>query len=295
VVAILPAFQVRSTAHKGQAMFAMRTIAAGEVIIREKPLIVMPNKIYDLKDMDKLETWMDKIVNKLPSGDREEFYKLSDCRNPLDPSALGIFFTNDMNYDGDAALFPIIARANHSCVPNADFITRTTLGVQDMVALRRIEFGEEILLCYLPASDEGAAPRKIRQDYMIEWYGFMCKCVACMLKGEALVANESLRQDVRRVQQAGVEGCSLLELETFFHSLWKIGVKPPYRREMARTLYQRAVLEGDGLFAARLAVEAFELEEVLEVEEEERSNGWRADLRSEIVTIGGKGYCFPRE
>ena len=80
VVAILPAFQVRSTAHKGQAMFAMRTIAAGEMIIREKPLIVMPNKIYDLKDMDKLETWMDKIVNKLPSGDREEFYKLSDCR-----------------------------------------------------------------------------------------------------------------------------------------------------------------------------------------------------------------------
>ena len=49
----------------------------------------------------------------------------------LNPSALGIFFTNDMNFNGDAALFPTIARANHSCVPNADFISRPSLGVQD--------------------------------------------------------------------------------------------------------------------------------------------------------------------
>ena len=39
-----------------------------------------------------------------------QFLSLSDCQNPLDPTYLGILYTNSMNYDGDAALFPQPAR-----------------------------------------------------------------------------------------------------------------------------------------------------------------------------------------
>ena len=75
---------------------------------------------------------MDKKINRLSSEQRRIFFELSDSRcgplYPEDKTALGIFYTNDMNFNGDAALFPVIARANHSCVPNTDFITRTESG-----------------------------------------------------------------------------------------------------------------------------------------------------------------------
>ncbi len=80
--------------------------------------------------MDRLERWLDRRVNSLSSAGREAFFSLSDCRGATEKdgeeekTALGIFFTNDMDFGGDAALFPNIARANHSCAPNADFVTR---------------------------------------------------------------------------------------------------------------------------------------------------------------------------
>ena len=44
-------------------------------------------------------------------------------------TTLGIFYTNCMNFiDESAALFPTMARSNHSCTPNSEFITRHKLG-----------------------------------------------------------------------------------------------------------------------------------------------------------------------
>ena len=78
-----------------------------------------------------------------------------------------------MNYiDEAAALFPIMSRANHSCRPNADFITRPFLEVQDLVATKLIPKGEEILISYLCAAEDGSDVRKKRQDYTEEWYGY---------------------------------------------------------------------------------------------------------------------------
>ena len=116
--------------------------------------------------------------------------------------------------DDSAALFPTMARSNHSCTPNSEFITRTKLGneknmknrkfrnviiprnvstdsyaifiqsigVQDLVATRSIKEGEEITLSYIPAADEGSDERKVRLNYLLEWYGFKCNCHTCCLK-----------------------------------------------------------------------------------------------------------------
>jgi hypothetical protein len=113
---------------------ATRNIVPGEVIVSEKPLLHMPDKVYSYKDMRDIETWLDRHINRLSSEKREGFFDLADSRTSsllngkADKSALGIFFTNDMNFGGDAGLFPVISRANHSCVPNADFLTRKRRG-----------------------------------------------------------------------------------------------------------------------------------------------------------------------
>ena len=87
-----------------------------------------------------------------------------------------------MNYRGDAALFPLISRANHSCAPNADFLTREPAGVQEIVATVDIPRGQEITLCYLPAAEQGSDVREVRRAYTREFYGFHCNCRACTLE-----------------------------------------------------------------------------------------------------------------
>ena len=56
------------------------------------------------------------------------------------------------------------------------------LGVQDLVATKRIKKGDEILISYLPANDQGSDVSEIRQQYTKEWYGFECTCQVCNLK-----------------------------------------------------------------------------------------------------------------
>ena len=109
-------------------MFAVRPMLAGDLLLRESPLLVMPDAVFSSEDPDLQEEWLDKKINRLNSDQRQIYFELSDSRCGDDKTALGIFYTNDMNFNGDAALFPTIARANHSCVPNADFVTRKELG-----------------------------------------------------------------------------------------------------------------------------------------------------------------------
>ena len=95
---------------------------------REKPLVVMPDKIFSLDDPDEIEEWLEKRLLKMPASQRQKFYDLSDSRFD-EKTTLGIFFTNDMNFiDESAALFPVMARVNHACQPNADFVCRPQIG-----------------------------------------------------------------------------------------------------------------------------------------------------------------------
>ena len=53
-------------------------------------------------------------------------------------TTLGIFYTNCMNFvDDSAALFPTMARSNHSCTPNSEFITREKLGNKHNMLYKR--------------------------------------------------------------------------------------------------------------------------------------------------------------
>ena len=56
------------------------------------------------------------------------------------------------------------------------------VAVQDLVATSTIVEGEEITLSYVPAANEGSDQRNVRIEYLIEWYGFCCKCRTCCLE-----------------------------------------------------------------------------------------------------------------
>merc|ERR1712059_236438 len=117
--------------------------------------------------MEASENWLDRAVNQLSCQQREVFMCLSDCRNPMDPSYLGRFYTNCMYYDiPSPVVCPIMARANHSCRPNAEFVDRVDLGMNELRAMYVIEAGDEVVINYLAMAEEGLDVREVRQDYL---------------------------------------------------------------------------------------------------------------------------------
>ena len=171
----------------------------------ESPFMIIPDKIFE--DHDKTETFIEKKINKMSCEDRDKFLSLSDCRNVENSGYCGRFYTNAMNYgvrispnfyfmtfetmsltysdfslQGDAALFPQMAMANHSCRPNAEFVDRTDIGQQLLVVIYVIEAGEEININYLPMEDEGTDTKEVRQEFLRRFYGFQCCCKACTLQ-----------------------------------------------------------------------------------------------------------------
>ena len=179
-----PCYEVVSIPGKGRGMIATKKLYPGDIVLSETPMIIVPDKVFN--DAERMESFLERKINKMSQEDRTRFMDMADCRtvgsDQFDEYLYsGIFYTNAMNYAGDAALCPDIARANHSCRPNAEFICRPDLGKMMLVVMYVVEPGQEININYMAMSDEGTDSRDIRQAFLRKWYGFQCLCSACTL------------------------------------------------------------------------------------------------------------------
>ncbi|XP_023321787.1 uncharacterized protein LOC111696421 isoform X2 [Eurytemora carolleeae] len=234
-------FEIINIPGKGTGMIARRRIFPGKIILAEEPLLVVTDEIF--ASTEDTEEYIYNTLNKLGAAKTQLFLELSDCRTPEDPSYVGIFYTNDMNYEGDAGLFPRMSRANHSCKANAEFISRRDLGVQRLVANYPIEQGEEITINYMPISEEGSELRDSRRAYLREWYGFQCACSECTLeddiKGSEFDENEKIREEIKELQAAGIENLDPEELETLITRLYSINGKLSYVMDLMDLIYKK--------------------------------------------------------
>nr|ACO10248.1 SET domain-containing protein 5 [Caligus rogercresseyi] len=283
----------------GKGVVARRGISAGEVIIREKPFLRISNEVFegDTRDIDDALT---EQLDAKSAADREMFFNLLDSRNSQeDKSILGIFFTNDMSYIQDsAALFPTMARVNHSCAPNADFITREHLDCQDLVATEDIRAGEEITLSYLPSKTEGTAPGKIRRAYLRLWYQFDCLCRICRMDNRKIVRNDRLRRKVKSVQSKmeddSIFSLSHEELVTLSENLNLIrGVKLPYMLGIFERILEAALEYNDIRLAAKLIARGVTMADILG--DIGFIRDWEDKRNSSLISIGGRLYLFPQE
>lgn len=241
---------IKKTHDKGLAIFAKTKVLPGRVLMVERPLIVMPDKIYYSKNLDKIGKWVDKQISKLSPEEKMCFSSLTDGGGRAGPLNLRsrTFFTNDMNYGGEAGLFPAMARSNHSCCPNADFVSRPDLDVQVLVAVAPIEAGEEVCISYLPQAEEGSDVRKIRQNYLRSFYGFRCQCDTCTMRGYMLAQNDSTRAQIREQQEdedVKLKKQSIEDLEDLIEKLHMIGGKMPYILEIHEIIYRKAIKNED--------------------------------------------------
>ncbi|KAF2636459.1 SET domain-containing protein [Massarina eburnea CBS 473.64] len=102
-----------------------------------------------------------------------------------------IFRTNAYNTGEGIALFPKIARINHSCRPNAGYYWDGNTGQRVVYASRHIAAGDEVFDSYIPL----LLPRHRRHE-RLERYGFTCSCPTCMLSGSLLSRSDRRRDDI---------------------------------------------------------------------------------------------------
>lgn len=95
-------------------------------------------------------------------------------------------------------MFPLVARINHSCAPNAANVWDLLGGGNRVIwASRDIEAGEEVLVSYAPLLRDTAARReRLRQ------YGFECECEVCG-RGGGGDTNEETEEEEGRSKSAG--------------------------------------------------------------------------------------------
>ena len=62
---------------KGQGLVAKQAFEVGDVVLRETPIVDMPQSIFDLEEPDRVERWLDRKINAMTSSQRQQFFDLS--------------------------------------------------------------------------------------------------------------------------------------------------------------------------------------------------------------------------
>jgi len=192
-------FSIVETTRSGVGMVAARNILAGDIIIREKPVIVIPPQIKSSQYTWKEKVqYLENVVSCLPEADRSKFFNLHDCKKLTGSvkSVEGIFRTNNFALGPLTAttahgVFLLASRINHSCWPSCEVVWREDSEEQEVVAIRDIEEGEELTICYLNIKDRMKTPEERRKVLLP--YGFTCSCRFCV--------EEEDTQEVRRFQE----------------------------------------------------------------------------------------------
>ena len=159
---------------EGKGMFALRDIDVGEVILKEKSLIKIPEEKYVVEDPNKpVFKEAAEFIKKEGSGsDHELFNKLVGSndsekilRNVFEPQA-GILF--------------VTAMINHSCAGNTNYEFDEDENCEIVYAIRPIKQGEEIFHSYVNLSD--FPTRQERQLELFIQKKFKCGCDLCTHK-----------------------------------------------------------------------------------------------------------------
>lgn len=285
-----PAFKIVQIPCKGTGMIATRKLYPGDMILAEKPVIIVPNDIFS--DVVKCEEeFLERKINKLSSKERELTLALTDCREMeesdyYDPNPYcGMFSTNAMHFEEDAALCPVMARANHSCRANAEFISRADLGVQRLIANYIIKEGEEITINYMAMRKEGLDVKETRQAYLRQSYGFQCACWACTIQDNELLEEETLRETIKEFQAVGEDKLDVTEIEILIANVYQISGKHSYILDLVQHLYRFAT--AGSLTRMKCAVQGFTLAVGLYGVGSKETREWksRVDLQKSVNVL----------
>ncbi|TKA32028.1 hypothetical protein B0A50_01274 [Salinomyces thailandicus] len=173
---------------KGKGLIAREKISRGTCIVRETPLFTTDA----LEDPNNVEKDLARIVKSLPKDGQRAFLSLHNNNPGSDP------FSNVVRSNGYplgpssdvGGIFPVVARFNHSCRPNAQHAWNDKHHKMLVHAVRDVQPGDEVTLSYI-----AGGPSSERKISIKTYFGFECACELCSLSSaEKRVSDERLHR-----------------------------------------------------------------------------------------------------
>lgn len=207
-------YRIGDAAAKGFGVFATQLIRPGTRLIIERPLLMITDQQPDVVAAAKKLTAIGKeTLHALALNDLKllsiaslwnaawrSFPRISSFRETR--ATLNIFNNNNFNlFDakGTRALFPTVARLNHSCIPNAQGNFNAAHGSFTVHALREIAVDEEVTICYLQSVMASADARQAKLE---QGYGFTCACEICTATSSKMAQSVARRSALRASSKA---------------------------------------------------------------------------------------------
>ncbi|KAK3823214.1 MAG: hypothetical protein J3Q66DRAFT_331127 [Benniella sp.] len=162
-------YTIKDTPDRGRGMFATQDIKRGTCVISESPLLYISQ--YSMAENLA-------AVEALSKKNKKSFFSLYNAHADLGvPQDFGIIRTNALPRGADScegAVYRVISRINHSCVPNVAHSWSPKTKKENVYAIKDIPAGSEILTSYLPR----LMTRVERQKALAE-FRFTCRCEVC--------------------------------------------------------------------------------------------------------------------
>ncbi|KAL0952333.1 hypothetical protein HGRIS_006613 [Hohenbuehelia grisea] len=205
---------------KGIGLFAARDIPMGELVLAERPIIVMPRRAWKtlsarqgeaevteetLVMMQKWRGHVEKLVDRLSPENRETYFRLANAMPESCGKPLGIALTNAVeigmlypeddqedNYIEYAGVFKKLSLLNHS--PNTTISWQKSSFSLRLFTVRDIKQGEELTntFCniFAPAASRRASLAR---------HGIVCLCACCRAPDAETQASDARRRSLGNV------------------------------------------------------------------------------------------------
>ncbi|KAF7311887.1 Set domain-containing protein 5 [Mycena indigotica] len=253
-------FEVVALPGKGKGAIAVRDIKRGELVLREKPLLVAPdeetprawvnelffNWTYSPSKRDTFfnlthsHLWLDddpetglppKVNIDPPTQTPDERFWLTEAILTTNVAAITL---NDAPLRG---LFPRFSRVNHVCpgANNVNYEWREEEGEMRIYAVRDIKKGTELGHSYIGQ----VGPRAARIKHLEETYGFTCNCKFCTLDAEATEQRDAWAAEWKALEtdfdaRSGNGTLPGKEAIRIVRDLWELSLKLDYTTDRAR-------------------------------------------------------------
>ncbi|KAK5128430.1 hypothetical protein LTR85_003098 [Meristemomyces frigidus] len=185
----LPPFTLENVAGKGKGLVANHSISPGSTIIAEAPLFTTEG----LSNPATTEKDLAATVRSLPKESQRAFLSLHN-NNPGRGEPLSNIVRSNGYPLGPSSevggIFPVTARINHSCRPNAQHAWSNKMQKMLVHAVRDIHPGDELTLSYIAG---GAST--VRKRNLKDYFGFDCTCELCSLpRKQQRISDERLER-----------------------------------------------------------------------------------------------------
>jgi len=185
--------EVREVPGAGRALYSTAALAAGDVIVREAPLVFCRDdasgtapglftpagESHWLSEYEGLTDEQKSSIDTFECHGFDEWLRKCSPRTPAGAVRLQrVMYTNGHDFEGGAAIFTHITRAQHTCAsPNAGYVHDPRTRTSALIADRPILAGEPITITYRILLQY--APMWFRSEYLLHHFGFHCACPRC--------------------------------------------------------------------------------------------------------------------